>query len=166
MPGLDGRGVGWGVPRGGGDGTGVGVPPPGGTRAGLLARGGRGVGVGGPDPGGTGAGVGVPIADGTGTGVQPAGEGDGGVVGAGIADGGHLGDGAACVAADTYLAALGWLPVAAIARPVPPASRAAAGSPSTISVRLPGIVIATSSSGRPAWPPVAGMYLRAASLVA
>jgi hypothetical protein len=110
--------------------------------------------------------VGVPIADGTGTGVQPAGEGDGGVVGAGIADGGHLGDGAACVAADTYLAALGWLPVAAIARPVPPASRAAAGSPSTISVRLPGIVIATSSSGRPAWPPVAGMYLRAASLVA
>jgi hypothetical protein len=74
--------------------------------------------------GGTGAGDGRGAADGgTGAGVRPD----------GVAE--------ACVAVPVSIVAAGWLAADATARPAPPATRAAAGRPSQVIVRLRGVLM-------------------------
>jgi hypothetical protein len=152
-----------------GTGVGVRVPAPEGTGTGLLTLvgtgagvqsgqagdgdGGRAVGVG---EGPAGAGAAAPL--GTGTGVAA-------LVGTGVGlaqPGPPAARWAAaeclpadCAEAESSRAAAGWLaPPDATASPTPPASRAA-GSPSQAIVRVPGVLMLTSSSGRPGWPAVA-----------
>jgi hypothetical protein len=156
-------------------GTGVGVRGPrppvlDGTGAGVLALVGTGAGV---QPGWVGdgdgdgwrvagvgegpAGAGVVAAVGTGTGVSaPDGTGTG-VAQPGTPVARYVP--AACLTPecpDAESSRAGWLGLAdATASPTPPASRAAAGSPSQAIVRGPGVLMLTSSSGRPGWPAVA-----------
>jgi hypothetical protein len=176
---VDGTGTGVRVADGTGTGaltlvgTGVGVRAPRtpvleGTGTGVLALVGTGVGV---QPGW--------VGDGEGDGWRAAGVGEG-PAGAGVLVGTGTGvsapDGtgtgvaqprkpvaryalAACRTpewADAESSRAGWLGLAdATASPTPPASRAAAGSPSQAIVRVPGVLMLTSSSGRPGWPAVA-----------
>ena len=152
------------------DGTGTGVRAADGAGTGALVLVGTGAGeqpgwagdgdgvgwrVAGADEGAAGAGVvalvgtgtGVSAPDGTGTGVAQPGTPIARYVLA------------ACLApecADAESSRAGWLGLAdATASPTPPASRAAAGSPSQAIVRTPGVLMLTSSSGRPGWPAVA-----------
>jgi hypothetical protein len=165
-------------------GTGVGVRAPvlEGTGTGLLTLDGTGVGVQsgqvgegdgdgwravGVGEGPAGAGVIAPLGTGTGV-VALVGTGAGVVAlvgtGVGVAQPGPPAVWwapaeclpADCAEAESSRAAGGWLGLAdATASPTPPASRAAAGSPSQAIVRVPGVLMLTSSSGRPGWPAVA-----------
>lgn len=150
-------GTGLGVRTAVADGTGTGVLTLDGTGAGVqFSWVGDGDGEGwreaGPGEGAAGAvvlaslGTGEAAPDGTGLGVaQPA------------------PPAARCVPAECLTAECaeaessraGWLaPPDATASPAAPASRAA-GSPSQAIVRVPGVLMLTSSSGRPGWPAVA-----------
>jgi hypothetical protein len=157
------------VPAAGGAGAGVGAAFPEGTGTGVAAAGGTGEGV---QPARVGPGEGAP--DGTGTGVLA-------LVGLGTGEGAPDGTGtgvavqrgwltaraaagwvtppclmAPCLIAESSPAAARWPPPPDVtARAVPPASRAAAGSPSQAIVRGPGVFMRTSSSGRPGWPAIA-----------
>jgi hypothetical protein len=101
------------------DGTGVGTAV--GTGTGVLAQVGTGTGV----LAQVGTGTGVLAQVGTGVGVR---------AGRDVAESSP---------------AAGWLAADTTARPVPPASKAAAGSPSHVIARFPGFIMLTSSSGRP-----------------
>ena len=150
-----------------------------GTGTGALVAEGTGLGV--RTAVADGAGTGVLTPDGTGAAIQPGraagrvGDGDGKGWREPAADG--TGEGlaqpappaAGCVPAECLTAECaeaecaeaessraGWLaPPDATASPTPPASKAAAGSPSQANVRVPGVLMLTSSSGRPGWPAVA-----------
>jgi hypothetical protein len=147
-PALDGTGAGAGMLTL--VGTGAGVQPGwvgdgdgAGWRVAGMGEGAAGAGV----LASVGTGTGVSAPDGTGTGVaQPGTPAARYVL-------------AACLApecADAESSRAGWLGLAdATASPTPPASRAAAGSPSQAIVRAPGVLMLTSSSGRPGWPAVA-----------
>jgi hypothetical protein len=172
-------GTGAGVRASGADGTGTGVLAPGGTGAGARlgrAAGGLGTGDGvqpGRHPGGLGTGDGAAAAGtavGAGEGPAGAGVGDplGTGAGVGAPDGTGVGVGqprwpvarvtlttAECETAESSPAAAGWAsPPDPTAMATPPASRAA-GSPSQAIARVPGVLMLTSSSGRPGWPAVA-----------
>jgi hypothetical protein len=156
------------------EGTGTGVLPLVGTGAGVQsgwagdgdgdgdADGWRAVGAG---EGPAGAGVIAPLRTGTGV-VALVGTGAGVValvgMGVGVAQPGPPAvwwAPAECLPADCAEAEssrAGWPGLAdATASPTPPASRAAAGSPSQAIVRVPGVLMLTSSSGRPGWSAVA-----------
>ena len=145
-----------------GEGTGDGADAPDGTGTGVRARVGEGTGDGAGvrDGTGEGAALGAEVRDGTG---------EGAALGAEVRDG--TGDGVAEPlvpdTAESSPARAGWLPApAATASPVPPASRAATGTPSQAIARLLGVLNLTSSSGRPGWAGGRGRYLRGERLVA